>query len=252
MAIRGFLLSLVLTMALGYSMTEGLTNPNSPLKKLPDWTAMPLIGGVFVLYLVALWWTIQGFSQHKILSILSFGFCLMGLGVYAWGISMEMGKGKPSPGQYDYDLSTVAPAEITALTNIAKSANLSLTDATFTEHWNLDVPDRGFRACLQKGHVTGLNLSGHPLSDVSPLSQLPNLSDLYLKDCDLRNVSGLKNTKIDRLDLSGNKLTDVQSLTGCPNVRWLLLANNQITTLDGLEKFPQIVVKDLTGNPVAK
>ncbi|MBD2702947.1 leucine-rich repeat domain-containing protein [Spirosoma sp. BT702] len=252
MALRGFLLSLALTMILGYSLTEGLTNPNSPLKKLPEWTAIPLLGGIFILYLVAVWWTIQGFSQHKFLSIISFGFCLTGLGVYAFVFTMEMGRGKASPGQYDYDYSTLAPAEKTVLTKIAESANLSLSDATFTEHWNLDVPDRGFRICLQKGHVTALNLSGHPLSDVSLLSQLPYLGELFLKDCGLRNVSGLRSDKIDRLDLSNNQLTDVQSLTGVPNVRWLFLANNQITTLDGFEKFPQNIVKDLTGNPVVK
>ncbi|GAB3985653.1 hypothetical protein GCM10028807_01370 [Spirosoma daeguense] len=252
MAFRGILLSFGLTLLVGYSLTAGLTDPNSPLKKLPDWTSFPIVVGIGLLYLLAIWWTFQEFSQHKFLSIISLIFCLMGVGLYAAVISMELDRGKASPGQYDYDFSALIPAEKTTLTQFAENAGLTLNDATFTEHWNLDKPDRGFLICVQRGHVTGLSLSDHPLNDVSALSQLPNLGDLYLKHCGLHNVSKLRGAKIDRLDLSNNQLTDLRSLSGCPNVRWLLLANNQITSLDGLDAFPNIVVKDFSGNPVNK
>jgi Leucine-rich repeat (LRR) protein len=252
MAIRSLLLSLTITGLLGYSLTVGLTDPNTFLKKLPEWTAYPFIVGCFLLYLLAGWWAIKGFSAHKISAVLSLVLCTCGLGLYVLGFLMEVGHGKATPGQYDYDFARLDPAEKASLTQLVQEAGLRMQDANFTEHWNIMNTGLTFRVCVQKGHVTALNLSDHPVRDLRPLSQLPQLSDLYLRNCQLSDMSSLHSTRLERLDISDNQLTDLQTLRGCPNIQWLFAANNQLRSTDGLKQFKEVVASDFTGNPLPK
>jgi hypothetical protein len=250
MAIRSLLISLVVTGFLGYSFTFGLTDPDSFLKKIPDWLSIPLLLGCGVLYLVAAWWAFKGFSEHKLIALASLGFCTFGLAVYAVGFSMGTGQGKAAAGQYDYDFSTLDLSEKAVVAQIAHEAGLGFQDAVFTEHWHLADTTRSFRICVQKGHVTALNVSNHPIRNLAFFSQLPGLQDLLLKNCELSDMSGLKATKLDRLDVSDNQIADLKTLGGCPNVRWLFASNNQLKSTDGLEQFSQLISKDFTGNPL--
>jgi hypothetical protein len=246
------LLSLTLTIVLGYCLTGGLTSPHSLLKKIPDSVTIPMIGVIFLLYLLAAWWGFKGFNEHKTAALFSLGLCTMGLGLYLIGFLMEVGNGMAMPGQYDYSFSRLDPTEKAALTEIVQGAGLSLTDATFSEHWHLAETAPGFRICVQKGHVKGLHFSDKNIADLAPFSQLPKLGDLYLNHCGLSDLSALRSEKIDRLDLSDNNISDLKTLSGCPNVRWLTLKNNQLHTTEGIELFPQLVSQDLRGNPVSK
>lgn len=252
MVYKSLLLSITLTFFLGYALTIGITNPNSLIKKLPDWSAIPLLGCVFVLYLLAGWWAIKGFGDHKIAALLSLGFCALGIGLYAMGFVMEMGHDKASPGQYDYDFSRLDAAEKDALTQIAANAGLTLQDATFSEHWHVMENAAGFRTCVQKGHVTALHFSGKKIPDLALFSRFPQLGDLYLVDCGLADMSDLHAAKVDRLDVSDNRITDLKTLSGCPNVRWLFVRNNQLHSDDGISLFPKLVSHDLSGNPFSK
>ena len=207
---------------------------------------------MFALYLLAAWWAIKGFGDHKIAALFSLGLCLFGIGLYVLGFSMEMGRGKATPGQYDYDFSRLDPAEKAALTQIVQNAGLTLQDATFTEHWQLAEPAAGFRVCVQKGHVTALHFSGKTISDLTPFSQLPQLGDLYLNNCGLHDMSALRSEKLDRLELADNRISDLRTLAGCPNLRWLVLRNNQLSSDEGLDRFTQLVSKDLSGNPFSQ
>lgn len=252
MAYKSLFLSLVLTFLVGYSLTAGLTNPNSPLKKLPDWAAFPLMAVVFVLYLLAAWWAVKGFGEHKTAAVFSMCFCVLGLGLYAAGFVMSMGKGKASPGQYDYDFSRLDPSERSALAQIVENAGLGLQDATFSEHWHMSEDAAGYRICVQKGHVTALRFSEKKIPDLEPFSRLPKLGDLYLVRCGLTDMSALHATGLDRLDLSGNRISDLKTLAGCPNVRWLDLKDNQLKSDDGIGMFTKLVSQDLSGNPFSK
>ena len=98
MAIRSLFISLAVTSFLGYAFTVGLTDPNSFIKKTPDWVGIPLFFGCGLLYLLATWWAIKGFSEHKISAIVSMGFCVLGLGLYATVFAMELGHGRAGTG----------------------------------------------------------------------------------------------------------------------------------------------------------
>lgn len=249
MAIKSLLLSLTLTVLVGYTFTAGLTSPNSLVKKLPDWASYLLIAAVFVFYLLATWWAIKGFGASKLTALVSLGFCVFGLGLYAWGYTMAMGKGKASPGQYDYTLDHLAPEEKVALAQMAQNAGLGLSAAVFTEHWHVAEAVQGFGVCLQKGHVTALNFSGKKVPDLGLLHQFPQLSDLYLNHCGLSDMRALRHEKLDRLELADNQISDLTTLSGCPNLRWLVLRNNQLPSDQGIEAFTKLVSKDLSGNP---
>lgn len=248
MAIRSLILSLIVTAYLGYSLTIGLTDPGTFLKKMPGWLGMVLFFGCCVLYLVATWWAFKGFSEHKITAIVSLGFCAFGLGIYSLVFVMEAGSGKPAKGQYEYDFTTLDPTEKAIIGQITQDAGVRLEDAVFTEHWHIADSSAQVRICVQKGHITALNLSNYPVHDLTLLSRLPGLGDLYLKNCGLTDMSGLQSTKLDRLDVSDNQISDLKTLRGCPCIRWLFVANNPIQSTDDLAQFRQLVYNDLTGN----
>ncbi len=261
MAIRSLLLSLALTGFLGYSLTVGITDPESFLKKIPEWLGIPLALAGAPLYLLATWWAIKGFSDHKLTALLSLVCCVFGLGLYALGFVMTIGAGKASPGQFDYDVTTLDPAEKAVVTQLAQDAGAGLTDAVFTEYWNLIkatepessriVSTKSFRICVQRGHVIGLNLDNHPVRQLALFSRLSHLTYLSLKNSGLSDLSGLTSATIDRLDVSDNQLTDLKTLRGCPNIQWLFARNNQLTATDtlALSQFRQLVSTDFTGNP---
>jgi len=253
MAIRSLFLSLTLTGLLGYCFTVGLTDPNSLLKKIPEWLGISLLVGFFFLYLLATWWAVKGFSAHKITAILSMGFCVFGLGLYALAFTMEFGRGRATPGQYDHDFSTLDVTEKAVVAQIVHEAGLRLENAVFTAHWTMAKANntmKGFGICVQKGHVTALDMSNHAVPNLAPYSKLPALGDLYLKNCALSDMSGLRSEKLDRLDVSYNQITDLKTLRGCPNVRWLFMKNNRLTSTDGLTQFRDMVSTDFTGNPI--
>lgn len=250
MAIRSLLIALVVTAFLGYSFTIGLTEPNSFIKKIPDFLAIPLLLACALLYVLAAWWALKGFSEHKFMAIASLGLCAFGLSIYAVGFSMELNRGKAKAGQYDYDFKRLDAGEMAALTKIIDGAGLNMSKATFTEHWHIADSTSAFRICVQKGHVTALNISNHPVQKLDLFSQLPELGDLYLRNCGLSDMSGLKSTRIDRLDVSGNQITNLQTLSGVPNVRWLFASDNQLTSTEGVEQFKQLIDKDFSKNPL--
>ncbi|WP_460983343.1 hypothetical protein [Spirosoma fluminis] len=109
MAFRSLLVSATVTGFLAYTFTFGITEPTSFLHKLPDWFASVSIFGCAFLYMLAVWWGIKGFAEHKLAALVSLVFCLIGVGVYALGISLELGISRAAPGQYSYDLQSLDP-----------------------------------------------------------------------------------------------------------------------------------------------
>ncbi len=255
MAIRSLLLSLAVTGFLGYCFTFGLTDSNSFIKKLPDWVSIPLFLSCGLLYLLASWWAFKGFGDHKISAVISLLFCAFGLGIYALAFTMEFGKGMAVPGQYDHDFTNLDPLEKAIVAQIAHDAGLGLENAVFSEHWTLagsktnNAMNR-FGICVQKGHVTAIDMSNHAVPNLAPYSKLPALGDLYLRNCALSDMSGLQSEKIGRLDVSNNQITDLKTLRDCPNVQWLFAKNNRLKSTAGLTQFRDMISADFSENPM--
>lgn len=114
----------------------------------------------------------------------------------------------------------------------------------------------------ESGNITGLNLSGQVLKNVSFLKdcrtlQWLDLSNNYISD--LSMLTYLKN--LTKLDISHNRITDISCLRELKKLSWVNLRNNKITTLprDILEWGMEIKWESehstdiiLHGNPLEK
>src|SRR6218665_1246660 len=247
MAIKSFFLSLLLTIFFGYSFTIGITTKGSFIQKVPEWGGFIILIAGGILYLLAFWWGIRGFPQHKLLSILSLLLSGFGLACYALVISMELNRGKPSPGQFDYDLTQIPAQEQAAIRSLAKQTGTPEKEIRITEYWKLQ--ESPMAICIQKGHIIGVGVTDKPITDVSVLSPLPELNGLYLRGAHLKDLSDLKSPKLYRLELQNNEFTDLTSFSGIPNVEWLFVDNNHLKTLEGIEQMPKLKEKSFSGNP---
>lgn len=250
MAIKSFFLSLLLTIFFGYSFTVGLTTKGYFMQRIPDWGGFTILIAGGILYILAFWWGLRGFPQHKFLSLMSLGMSGFGLACYAVVISMELSRGKPSLGQFDYDLSKIPAQEQAAIRSLAKQIGIPENEIHVTEYWKLrEFP---MAICIQKGHVIGVSVTDKTITDVSVLSALPELSGLYLKGTHLKDLSDLKSPKLGRLELQQNEFTDLTSFSGVPNLEWLFIDNNHLKTLDGIEQMPKLKQKSFSENPELK
>ena len=100
-----------------------------------------------------------------------------------------------------------------------------------------------------------LNLSGTPISNLSPLAGLTRLERLNLRNTvisDLQPLAGLVN--LQRLDLSENQLnnlTDFQPLAGLVNLQQLDLSRNQVKDLTTLADMIQLKELHLRDNQIS-
>jgi len=246
MAIKSFFLSVALTAALCYIFMVGIFSKDTFLNKTPDWLSMLIIAGGGMLYLLAFWWGLRGFPQHKLLSFVSLLLSSLGLAFYAVVISMELNRGKPSKGQFDYDLAKVPAKEQAAIRSLARQINVPENEIHLTEYWKLQ--SYPMAVCIQKGHVIGVGVIDKAISDISVLSTLSELQGLYLRGTNLKDLRDLQLPKLHRLELQDNKFTDLSSFSGLPNVEWLFMQDNRLKTLDGIEQMPKLKEKNFSGN----
>lgn len=250
MAIKSFFLSIALTAALCYIFMVSIFSKDTFLNKTPDWLSMLIIAGGGVLYLLAFWWGLRGFPQHKFLSFISLFLSGLGLAFYAVVISMNLSRGKPSKGQFDYDLAKLPAQEQAAIRSLARQINVPEKEIHLIEYWKLQAFPMA--VCIQKGHVIGVGIVDKSISDVSVLSTLLELQGLYLRGTNLKDLSDLQLPKLHRLELQNNKFTNLSSFSGLPNVEWLFMQDNQLKTLQGIEQMPKLKEKNFSGNPDLK
>jgi Leucine-rich repeat (LRR) protein len=78
-------------------------------------------------------------------------------------------------------------------------------------------------------NLTGLDLRGNQITDISPLKDLTHLNSLTLWDNEISDISALENlTNLTYLDLDGNNITDITKLKSLTNLEVLYLHDNPI------------------------
>lgn len=108
--------------------------------------------------------------------------------------------------------------------------------------------------CLNmQGDITGLAFNGlpykHPLTDVSFLNELKNLTTLNLSDNQLTDVSFLKELKnLTTLDLNRNQLTNIPELKELKTLVKLDLSYNKLMDASGLKELKKLVKLNLQCN----
>ena len=250
MALKSFVLSVLLTVAFGYIFMVGIFSKSFFLNKLPDWANMTIMVAGGVLYILAFWWGIKGFMESKLLSLMGLGLSSFGIMVYMFFIYMEFNHGKATPGQFDYQLDKISATEKKAVLALANQIGFNEKQIVITEYWEL----RKFpmAICIQKGHVIGVEVHDNPVKDVSVLSDLTELSGLYLRNTNLKSLEGLKLPRLNRLELQNNHFTNLKTFSGLPDLEWLFMEKNELTSLDGIEQMPKLKETNFSNNPVSE
>ena len=84
------------------------------------------------------------------------------------------------------------------------------------------------------------------------LPELPNLTELYLANNTITDVSGLSNlTNLTKLELGNNLISDVSGLSNLTNLTELYLANNTITDVSGLSNLTNLTKLELGNNLIS-
>ena len=86
-----------------------------------------------------------------------------------------------------------------------------------------------------KGQLKGLNLDGIQISNLGPLAEFTNLTELYLRRTGIRDLSPLSGlTSLTRLELSSNRISNLEPLRNLTNLTRIFMDRNQVTDLEPL------------------
>lgn len=113
------------------------------------------------------------------------------------------------------------------------------------------LTDEQLAAITFGGAVSSVKLTGNEgLSDLSPLSSAPELSQLYVDGTAVTDFSPLAgNEKLTTLSASGNGIGDISTLAGL-KLQYLTLADNQIGSLAPLTGNEDLRELDVAGNRI--
>lgn len=248
---KSLILSLLLTFFIAYSFISALDpNAQSWLSKLPLWSLYPILIVLGIAYLLALYWGVTGIIQgQRLANGIGILFSFFGIGLFWFGISMEMNKGKAAKGQFDYALTAQNMMDIDALQPILDQAHLPKGDIIMLTYWDLFKSEDKIAVCMQKGQIIGLSVKNVNLSDISCIAKLGALSSLTLDNCALTKIENLLLLKAERLNLNNNQLKNLSGLNA-PKVKYLDVENNQLISLEGIENLPQAQYVNFQGNPI--
>lgn len=96
-----------------------------------------------------------------------------------------------------------------------------------------------------------LFLKGDGIDDISALKNLTNLTSLWLNENQIQDISAVQGMKkLSQLSLCGNRLTDVQAAMDLPKLRSLDLSQNAIETLpEDMSGLKNLISLNLSDNP---
>ena len=130
-----------------------------------------------------------------------------------------------------------------------------LTAEDVEEMTSLDLRDseiRDISALSTMDQLEELYLSGNQLSDISPLAELSNLTTLDLADTDISDVSSLADlTGLTSLVLTGNRISDISPLKKMTKLTSLFLKDNKVTDVSPLKGLTSLRSLYLGNNQIS-
>ena len=95
-------------------------------------------------------------------------------------------------------------------------------------------------------NLENLYLHNTQITDISALSGLINLETLYLNNTQITDVSALYGlTKLKNLSLYNTQITDISALSGLKKLELLYLYNTQITDISALSRLKKLKILSL-------
>ncbi len=105
---------------------------------------------------------------------------------------------------------------------------------------------------VQNGKIVALSIIESDIQDISLISNLINLKELYLGGNQIFDISALNNLKnLTYLDLGGNQILDISVLSHLTNLTELYLGGNQISDISVLSHLTNLKVLYLYNNQVS-
>ncbi|MDE2698360.1 MAG: leucine-rich repeat domain-containing protein [Gemmatimonadota bacterium] len=98
--------------------------------------------------------------------------------------------------------------------------------------------------------INGNRINSNEISDISPLSGLVKLTELYIHRNQIWDISSLSNlTELEKLDVSANfHISDISPLSGMTKLRTLYLYTNEISDLSPLSDLTNLRWLSLSNN----
>ncbi len=147
------------------------------------------------------------------------------------------------------------PANIQSFQQWCEQKNdlISETKKTVDLLLNVAVTTNCKKAMYKLKGLRSLSLISRGITDLQPLSNLTNLTELFLggnQISDINPLSGLTNLKT--LNLSFNQISDVKPLASLTNLTELVLSANQIKDVSVFCKMPKLIQLYLFQNPTSQ
>ena len=149
--------------------------------------------------------------------------------------------------------------------SLGKSRNASITRAEMATLTRIDAYNKGIRNLTGLEHATNLQRLGlgrvrvndewvnsNDISNLSPLSNLTNLTYLSLTSNSISDISELSNlTNLTTLALGDNSISDISALSNLTNLTGLYLWENSISSISALSNLTNLTYLSLRGNSIS-
>lgn len=164
--------------------------------------------------------------------------------------------GKPAGNIYESDLETLtaldAPGQLESQTNIQDLSGLQYCSNLIDLNLELNIHISDLSPLSDLTNLTRLDLWHNQISDISPLDSLTNLTYLELGDNEISDISPLGNlTNLEYLYLYSNQIADITSVANLTNLTSLSLQYNQLDDISPLAKVTNLIALDLWNNQIA-
>ena len=150
-------------------------------------------------------------------------------------------------------------------TTLGKASGASITRADMLTLTQLDAPNKGIRNLTGLEHAINLQWLGlgrvrvndelvnsNAISNLSPLSNLTNLTYLNLTSNSISDISALSNlTNLTGLVLGDNSISDISTLSNLTNLTWLDLWDNSISDISTLSNLTNLTGLGLGDNSIS-
>ena len=150
--------------------------------------------------------------------------------------------------------------------SLGKARGAPITRAEMATLTRLDAPNKGIRSLTGLEHATNLQtlelgsvrvnnewVNSNDISNLSPLSNLTNLTWLDLTSNSISSISALSRlNNLKTLRLSGNNISDISILAGLTELTGQLgLGNNNISDISALANLTNLTSLWISGNNIS-
>ena len=141
---------------------------------------------------------------------------------------------------------------LTGLEHATNLTSLSLGRMRVNDEWVNSNDISNLSPLSNLINLTYLDLTSNSISDISALSNLINLTGLHLGSNSISDISALSNlTNLIGLNLWGNSISDISALSRLTNLTYLSLAQNSISDISVLSNLTNLEILYLWGNSIS-